>query len=83
MIYLPDTNVWIAYLNRRESRVKAALAEHRLEDIVLCSVVKAELLYGAFRSNRLETNLEVLQMLFSQMHGLSFDDLAANHYGRI
>lgn len=79
MIYLPDTNVWIAYLNRKESRVKAALTEHRLEDIVLCSVVKAELLYGAFRSNRLAANLEVLQVLFSQMYSLPFDDLAAHH----
>lgn len=83
MIYLPDTNVWIAYLNSRESQVKEVLSRHRLEDIALCSVVKAELIFGAFRSSRRDANLKVLQVLFSQMVSLPFDDTAAEHYGRI
>lgn len=83
MIYLPDTNVWISYLNSRESQVKEVLPQHRLEDIALCSVVKAELIFGAFRSSRRDANLKVLQVLFSQMVSLSFDDTAAEHYGRI
>lgn len=83
MIYLPDTNVWISYLNSRKSRVKEVLPQHRLEDIALCSVVKAELVFGAFRSSRRDANLKVLQALFSQMVSLPFDDSAADHYGRI
>lgn len=81
MIYLPDTNTWISYLNPADSRIKTRLVEHRPEDIALCSVVKAELFYGAYRSSRREVNLHLLQVLFSRLPSLDFDDRAANYYG--
>jgi hypothetical protein len=43
MIYLPDTNTWIAYVNPGTSAVKARFRAHPPTDIIFCFVVKAEL----------------------------------------
>lgn len=83
MIYLPDTNVWIAYVNPGDSPVKSRFRAHQPADIIFCSVVKAELLYGAYRSSRREDNLRLLATLFQQFKSLPFDDAAADAYGRI
>lgn len=80
---MPDTNVWIAYLNPGDSPVKANVRSQRPTDIAFCSVVKAELLFGAYRSLRLEANLKLLNTLFQQFPSLSFDDAAAEDYGRL
>jgi tRNA(fMet)-specific endonuclease VapC len=46
-------------------------------------VVKAELLYGAYRSSWRADNLHLLALLFQQFESLPFDDAAAEAYGRI
>jgi tRNA(fMet)-specific endonuclease VapC len=51
--------------------------------VVLCSVVKAELVYGAHRSRQTEQNLKRLDHFFSAFRSLPFDDQAAIVYGRI
>jgi tRNA(fMet)-specific endonuclease VapC len=83
MIYLPDTNVWIAYLNAGDSPVKTHFLHHSVQEIALCAVVKAELLYGAHRSTKRDANFRLLEMLFREFVSLPFDDVAAHHYGRI
>ena len=55
----------------------------RPEDIALCSVVKAELLFGALRSEQKESNYQLLQKLFSPLRSFEFDDNAAEHYAQI
>ena len=48
MTWLLDTNACIDYLRSGSgSKVAEHLAEKNAEDIVLCSVVRAELLFGA------------------------------------
>ena len=83
MIYLPDTNAWIAYVNPGDSPVKSEFRAHPPADIAFCAVVKAELLYGAYRSTRREDNLRLLTSLFQLFKSLPFDDAAADTYGRI
>ena len=83
MIYLPDINAWIAYVNPGDSPVKSQLRAHQPTDIAFCAVVKAELLYGAYRSARREDNLRLLATLFQQFESLPFDDAAADAYGHI
>ncbi len=53
------------------------------EDITLCSVVKAELLYGAAKSRVSEHTLARLNRFFSVFNSLSFDDRSAVAYGTI
>ncbi len=52
-------------------------------DVALCSVVKAELLYGAARSQQPERNQAQLQRFFAGFPSLSFDDQAAAAYGTL
>ncbi|WP_333244428.1 MULTISPECIES: type II toxin-antitoxin system VapC family toxin [unclassified Microcoleus] len=58
MIYLLDTNTCIRLLNPdRNSSVSRRLAMMRSGDVAICSVVKAELYWGAFNSSRQDSNL--------------------------
>jgi tRNA(fMet)-specific endonuclease VapC len=83
VIYLPDTNAWIAYVNPGDSPVKSEFRSHPPADTAFCAVVKAELLYGAYRSTRREDNLRLLATLFPRFKSLPFDDATADTYGRI
>jgi len=83
MIYLPDTNAWIRLLNPGENLVKDRFLAVDVSKILLCSVVKAELYFGAMRSSRTNENLELLDALFVNFTSLTFDDDAARNYGKI
>jgi tRNA(fMet)-specific endonuclease VapC len=50
-------------------------------DIRLCSVVKAELCFGAYKSVRKEHKLTILENLFKCFSSFSFGDRAARIYG--
>ena len=52
-------------------------------EIALCSVVKAELLYGTRNSKRVEENLKLLDQFFTPLTSLPFDDRCAEEYGII
>ena len=83
MIYLLDANSCIRFLNGRSENVRRRLESERSEDITLCSVVKAELLFGAFKSARPTENLDRLWPFFRRFRSLPFDDTAAETYGEI
>jgi tRNA(fMet)-specific endonuclease VapC len=83
MSLLLDSNVCIAFLNGTDENVRERLLAETSSDIYLCSVVKAELLYGARNSGRVEQNLERLREFFSPFDSLPFDDDAAERYGVI
>lgn len=83
MIYLLDTNVCIHLLNEKHQTILQHFREHGPLHIALCSVVKAELLYGARRSQRVEANLQLLKAFFAPLQSLFFDDECAEHYGQI
>lgn len=83
MIYLLDTNVCIHLLNEKHPAILQHFCQHIPADIALCSVVKADLLYGARRSQRVEANLQLLKAFFAPLQSLPFDDECAEHYGQI
>src|SRR3990167_1680598 len=82
-MYLLDTNACIRILNDSSASLAGRLRQHDPSDIRLCSVVKAELFYGARRSSRVSENLRLLQRFFAPFICLSFDDRCAEHYGLI
>jgi len=82
-MWLPDTNVWIRYLNPQPSPVKAHFLKHPADKIFLCDVVKAELYFGAFKSTRREENLALLDELVNGFSSLPFEGNAARHFGQI
>ncbi|NJM19133.1 MAG: type II toxin-antitoxin system VapC family toxin [Richelia sp. SL_2_1] len=83
MIYLLDTNACIVYLNRLMSGVRRRLQSLSPQDIAVCSVVKAELFYGAMRSNNPERTLALQSAFLNTFVSLPFDDDAATIFGRI
>jgi len=82
-MWLPDTNVWIRYLNPQSSPVKARFLQYASDSIFLCDVVKAELYFGAFKSVRRDENLALLDELSYGFVSLPFDGQAARQFGRI
>ena len=56
MIFLPDTNVWIRFLNPGENHAKNHFLSADPSTICLCSVVKAELFFGALKSTPIGPN---------------------------
>lgn len=83
MIYLLDTNTCIQYLTGRSKAVIAKFQTVPKNHIYLCDVVKAELYYGACKSSRKASNLELYETFFSQYISLPFDGKAAIVYGDI
>lgn len=76
-----DTNVCIAFLNGTDPSVRDRLRMLPPDELALCSIVKAELLYGARRSAHVDENLDKLQRFFEPFASLPFDDEAAARYG--
>ncbi len=83
MTYLLDTNTCIKYLNGTSESVRSNLESRKPEEIVLCSVVKAELIYGALKSAKPVKNLEKIHKFFEPFISLPFDDRASETYGQI
>jgi tRNA(fMet)-specific endonuclease VapC len=82
--HLLDTNCCVDHLRRGPaSNVTAKLAAAVPGSVVLCSVVVAELLYGAHRSVRKAQTLSQVQGSCRNFRSLAFDDLAAEVYGWI
>lgn len=83
MMYLLDTNSCIGYLSGRAIGVLQRLQSLPPQDIVVCSVVKAELFYGAMKSSNPARTLTEQQKFLGQFQSLPFDDPAAEVYGHI
>ncbi len=82
-MFLLDTNVCIHLLNNRHSQIEEQFRQHSPAEITLCSVVKAELLFGARHSKKVEQNLQRLKQFFQPLASLTFDDKCAEEYGMI
>lgn len=83
MQYLLDTNVWIYYLKHIGSPVEARLKSTPARDIAVCSVVWAELLYGARKYEKRQNRVARVQRALAPFHSFPFDDTAAHHYAEI
>lgn len=79
---LLDTDVCIAFLNGKDRKLEKKMLE-AADDLVLCSVVKAELWFGAEASARVARTHERLGAFFGTFDSLPFDDAAARHYARV
>jgi len=75
--YLLDTNVCVEYLRNRNPNVVQRLSQQPAAHVRLCSVVLAELYYGAFRSADPAKNLALLQKFAARFVSTPFDDAAA------
>jgi tRNA(fMet)-specific endonuclease VapC len=81
-LHLLDTTIWIA-LARGEPGPVARLRKLVPVQVATCSVVRAELMFGARKSRRVSENLEGFNRLLEPYQSLPFDDRAADYYGAL
>ena len=82
-MWLLDTSVCVPLINRTDEEAAARLLEHPRGSVRLCSVVKAELHFGAQHSSRLSENLQRVEIFCRAFESLPFDDESARHYGLV
>ena len=83
MKYLLDTNTCIRHLNQRSNAITEQLHNTPESEIIICSVVRAELYYGAMKSQNPEGTLNKQRRFAERFMSLPFDDAAALVYARI
>ncbi len=84
MKYLLDTNTCVQFLRLgTASPVAARLAGATPGEVVLCSVVVGELLFGALRSRDAAKNLADVRTFAAGFRSLDFDAGAAEEYARV
>ncbi len=83
MKYLLDTNTCIRYINGRSQTIADKLDSLSDGDTVVCAVVRAELLFGAFRSQNPAKTIAGQKQFLNLFISLPFDDAAAEYYGQI
>lgn len=83
MKYSLDTNACVRYLTGRSDVLRQRIEAVEPGDIIVCSVVRAELFFGAAKSVSPQKTREAQQRFLSRFQSLPFDDLAAEIYGVI
>ena len=85
MKYLLDANAWIGHLRQTAPEVTRKLGMHPRHDIVLCSAVVLELLYGVERSPPAHraANLALVAQVRQQYVSIPFDDAVAEQAAQI
>ena len=79
--FLLDTNAVIALLKTNDSAVRRRIRENSPKHVFISTVVMFELYYGAYRSARVQRNLELLENIL--LPKLEFDSGDAMAAGQI
>lgn len=83
MNYFLDTNICVYYLKGMYGSIAENLLRRHPEEIRIPSMVKAELLYGAYRSQRSSENIELLEEFLFPFRIVGFSDNECIEYARI
>jgi tRNA(fMet)-specific endonuclease VapC len=83
MKYLLDTNVCIRYLQGRVPAIRDAIHARKPGAMAICAVVRAELYYGAMKSQSPSETLAKQRLFIDRFPTLPFDDNAALIFGQI
>ena len=81
MRFLFDANAVIALLNDPQGSVARRARQHRPADIGLSAIVSHELYFGAFKSQRRDHNLAIVDGLLFEV--VPFDQEDARHAGEV
>ena len=80
MIYLLDSNVWVALLRGTKPQVATRFRAASTADLRVCSVIVAELRYGCARSAKPAANRAAVDALLAPYPSLPFDDAAVDFF---
>jgi tRNA(fMet)-specific endonuclease VapC len=82
-MYFLDTNTCIYFLNGKYDSVKEKLLSISPNEISIPSIVKAELLLGAYKSKNRKGNPEKVEQLLAPFEIIPFEDLMTYVYADI
>jgi len=82
MLWLLDTNIFIA-ASKAHPLVLSHLKQRAVDELLLSSVVLAELEFGVFKSARPEHNRRVFESITKHLQLVPFGQKAAQHYGEL
>ncbi len=83
MKYFLDTNICIYLLNGSSNKLAKNVLSLSPNTIKIPAIVKAELLYGAEKSNRKKENIGKVERFLSSIEVLPFDEISAVAYSKI
>ena len=82
-MYFLDSNTCIHYLNGRSASVRNRILITPPIEVAIPSIVKAELLLGAYKSKSRRSTLEKLEKFLQPFEIVPFEDQTAYHYAEI
>ena len=83
MVWLLDTNAVIALVTRRSEALRSRMEAAEPGTLATSTIVAHELYFGAYRSRKIEFNLETLRLLFADLVVLDLDREDARTAGEI
>lgn len=83
MKYLLDTNICIRFINGCSPAIRAKMLKVDNTEIVLSTIVQAEMYAGSAKSHTPERSREIQEAFFRRFMIVSFDTQAALIYGDI
>jgi len=81
--YMLDTNICIYIIKQKPEKVIERFRQAVVSDIGISSIVLSELEYGVMKSAKPEQNKIALTQFVAPLEIYVYDDVAAEHYGRI
>ena len=78
-----DTNICIYTIKKKPPMVLRRFMSHNSEELRISSTTYAELVHGVEKSQAVDRNSLALALFLSPITILSFDDRAAEEYGKI
>jgi len=82
-MYFLDTNTCIYFLNGSHESIRTRLLSTSPEEIAIPSIVKAELIFGAYKSKKKAKNLEKVELFLDPFQIIPFEDAMTYLYAEI
>jgi tRNA(fMet)-specific endonuclease VapC len=83
MPYLLDTNVCVVYVRGRNALLMQRVLARPSAELHVCSIVKAELIYGTLRSAQPAVNRATVDAFIKRFVSLPFNDAEAEVQARL
>jgi len=81
--YMLDTNICIYIIKQKPENVIERFRQTSVSDIGVSSITLSELEYGVMKSAKPEQNKLALAQFMAPIDIYAYDDVAAQHYGKI
>ena len=83
MKFFLDTNICIYFLKGKSEKLRATMMSKHPDDIKIPSIVKAELLYGAFKSQQKAENEEIVKKFLLPYEIVPFGSDESEEYAKL